>query len=215
MSFLFVSTWNKSAPTGWIVVKFDFRTFFWKCLHEMEVLLKSDKNSGYYTWIPLYIYDSISLSSSYNAKSSSPNMYTKSKHILYSVTFCPGKSYRLCDNVKIYGKARQATDDNVAWHMRFACWITKAANAQSEYVILTAFSVATLVTRTRFSVTIYINCLSCLTIHFCFFNTSLAFVYWYRLFQMKLFATYRADASLVHKKAEALVLRPGHGFTSC
>jgi hypothetical protein len=37
-----------------------------------------------------------------------------------------------------YGRARQATDDNMA-HMRTACWITKATDTDSEDVILTAF----------------------------------------------------------------------------
>jgi len=35
--------------------------------------------------------------------------------------------------------ARQFTDDNVVWHMRFACWITKITDTPSEYVILIAF----------------------------------------------------------------------------
>jgi len=34
---------------------------------------------------------------------------------------------------------RQATDDNTIWRMRFACWITKATDTQSEYVILIDF----------------------------------------------------------------------------
>jgi hypothetical protein len=38
-------------------------------------------------------------------------------------------------------KARQATDENIIWHMRFACGITKATETHitSEYVILIAF----------------------------------------------------------------------------
>ena len=32
---------------------------------------------------------------------------------------------------------RQATDDNIIRRIRFVCWITKAANTQSEYEILT------------------------------------------------------------------------------
>jgi len=31
---------------------------------------------------------------------------------------------------KKYGRARQATDDNLIWRMRFACWITSAADTQ-------------------------------------------------------------------------------------
>ena len=38
-----------------------------------------------------------------------------------------------------YGRAGQATDDNMIWRMRIACWITKAADKHSEYAILIAF----------------------------------------------------------------------------
>jgi hypothetical protein len=41
--------------------------------------------------------------------------------------------------VETYGRARQATDDNIIWRMRFACWINKATDTYSEYVILIAF----------------------------------------------------------------------------
>jgi hypothetical protein len=41
--------------------------------------------------------------------------------------------------VEKYGTARQATNDNIMWRMRFACWITKATDTHSEYVILIAF----------------------------------------------------------------------------
>jgi hypothetical protein len=38
-----------------------------------------------------------------------------------------------------YGRAGQATDDNIIRHMRFACWITKATDTHSQYIILIAF----------------------------------------------------------------------------
>ena len=38
-----------------------------------------------------------------------------------------------------YGTARQTTDDNIIWRMRFACWITKTTDTHSEYVILIVF----------------------------------------------------------------------------
>jgi len=41
--------------------------------------------------------------------------------------------------VEKYGTTRQATDDDVTWSMPCACWITKATDAHSEYVILIAF----------------------------------------------------------------------------
>jgi hypothetical protein len=36
--------------------------------------------------------------------------------------------------------ARQATDDNIIWHMCIANWVTKATGTYSEYVILIAFT---------------------------------------------------------------------------
>jgi hypothetical protein len=41
--------------------------------------------------------------------------------------------------VEKYGTVGQATDDNIIRRMRFACWISKATDAHSEYLILTAF----------------------------------------------------------------------------
>ena len=41
--------------------------------------------------------------------------------------------------LKKYNKARQATDDNKVRLMRIACWIPKAIDTYSEYVILIAF----------------------------------------------------------------------------
>jgi hypothetical protein len=58
--------------------------------------------------------------------------------ILCSITFLQ-KSCLLCDNVEEYVTARQATHDTITRRMRFACWITKATDTHSEYVILIAF----------------------------------------------------------------------------
>ena len=38
-----------------------------------------------------------------------------------------------------YCTAKQATDGNIIWSMRIACWITTPTNIHSEYVILIAF----------------------------------------------------------------------------
>jgi len=38
--------------------------------------------------------------------------------------------------VEKYCTAGQATDDSIIRRMRFACWMTKAKNTHSEYVIL-------------------------------------------------------------------------------
>jgi hypothetical protein len=44
--------------------------------------------------------------------------------------------------------------------MRIVCWITKATNTHSEYIRRSAFSTATMVTRTRLTVTSYVLYLS-------------------------------------------------------
>jgi len=40
---------------------------------------------------------------------------------------------------KKYGRVMQATDYSILECMHFACWITKAADTHSEYVILISF----------------------------------------------------------------------------
>jgi len=40
---------------------------------------------------------------------------------------------------KKYGTARQATDVNIIWSMRSACWISNATDTLSEYGKLIAF----------------------------------------------------------------------------
>ena len=42
-------------------------------------------------------------------------------------------------NVEKYVRTIQVTDENITRRMRFACWMTKATNTYSEYVILIAF----------------------------------------------------------------------------
>jgi hypothetical protein len=56
--------WQNLAPTGWILMKFDNWVFFWKSVTKIEVLLKSDKNSSYFTGRPMYVYGNILLDSS-------------------------------------------------------------------------------------------------------------------------------------------------------
>ena len=37
--------------------------------------------------------------------------------------------------MEIFCTFGQATDENIIWRMRFACWITKATDTHSEHVI--------------------------------------------------------------------------------
>jgi hypothetical protein len=56
--------------------------------------------------------------------------------ILYSVIYFVENLADFEIMWKNYGTGRQATDFNIIWRMRTACWITKATNI--EYVILIA-----------------------------------------------------------------------------
>ena len=56
-------------------------------------------------------------------------------HILCSIT-CFRKSCLYGEN---WSRNGQATDANITGHKRIGCWITKAKNVNSEYVILIAF----------------------------------------------------------------------------
>ena len=41
-------------------------------------------------------------------------------------------------NAEKYGRTGQATDESIIWSMLIACWIPKATETDSEYVILVA-----------------------------------------------------------------------------
>jgi hypothetical protein len=58
-------------------------------------------------------------------------------HFIFNKFF--RKSCRLWNNVVKYCTAWQATDDNIIWHMRIACWINKATNTHTDCVILNVF----------------------------------------------------------------------------
>jgi len=49
------------------------------------------------------------------------------------------------------------------WPMHISCWVPKATNTHSQYVILPAFPLPYIVARTRLNVAICVQCLSCLT----------------------------------------------------
>jgi len=47
--------------------------------------------------------------------------------------------YRAVYEIKWKNIAEWGRPQMTIWHMRIACWMTKATDTQSEYVILTAF----------------------------------------------------------------------------
>jgi hypothetical protein len=84
-------------------------------------------------------------------------------HILSSVTFIR-KSCCLWDNVEKYARTRQSTDDNVIRRMRSGCFITKATNTHSEYIILNVFPRQQWLGERDPVLDVYVHCLSCLCI---------------------------------------------------
>jgi hypothetical protein len=73
----------------------------------------------------------------------------------------PLKSCSLWDNVEKYGRARQATVDNIIRWMRIACCITKARNTHSEDVVRIAFPLQQWLHEHSSMLRLYVHCLSC------------------------------------------------------
>jgi hypothetical protein len=65
--------------------------------------------------------------------------------------------YRAVYEIMWKATAEPGRPQMTIWHMRIACWIHKATNTQSELVILIAFPLPTVITRTRLRVTFYVN----------------------------------------------------------
>ena len=84
----------------------------------------------------MYIYDIISLNSSYN-KITLDNFVQKIKTRFLASQAFVRKSWRGWDEVERYGRDRKDTEGNITRHMPLACWINKATDTHSEYEILT------------------------------------------------------------------------------
>jgi len=84
-----------STPTRRIFMKFDFDIFFLKSVEKIQVSLQSDTNNRYFTARSIYIFDHISLSSSYNEKCFRQNLWRKSKQTFCVQLLFSRKLYRL------------------------------------------------------------------------------------------------------------------------
>jgi len=96
-------------------MKFDIWGSFRKSVEKIQISLKSDKNNRYFKWSPIYIYDNISLSSSYNKLCLRKKLYREIKtYFMFKNNFFFWKSGHLWDNVETYGTVGQAKNDNMA-----------------------------------------------------------------------------------------------------
>jgi hypothetical protein len=153
------SAWNNSSPTGRIFI--EILVFVDNVPDKIQVTLKSDKNNGYFTWILLYIFYHISLISSCNEKCFRQKLLGKLEtHILCSIScFYFRKSCSLWDNVDKCCRAGHVTDDNTM-HSHF---VLNTLGYKHTLKIWNTYSLsnASVVTRTRVSVTTYVHGVSC------------------------------------------------------
>jgi hypothetical protein len=84
-------------------------------------------------------------------------------NLLLTLLYIIFENCAFCENVKKYGGAKQAIDDNIVRHMRFACWITEATDTFSVCNIY-YLSTARIVTRMCLNITWHVYCLSCFRI---------------------------------------------------
>jgi hypothetical protein len=158
------STWNNSAPTERIFVKFGIWVFFknlsrkfkfhWN-LTRITGTLHEELCTFMISWWILLRMRNVSHKSCRE---------TQNTHLCSTIFVW--KSCLLCDNVEKHG---QTKDDNIIRHMCFACWITKVTHTHTHTHTLRiyntyCFSTATMVTRTHLNVTLYIHCLFCFNI---------------------------------------------------
>jgi hypothetical protein len=121
------SLWDNLNPTGPIFTKFDIWLFS-NIQLQKSILLPSDKNKNTFS---AHLCISISHSIRLIMKNISVKCFRQiKKRILYSITFFR-KSCCVWDNVKIYCRTGQATDDIKIRRMRIACWLNEATNAQN------------------------------------------------------------------------------------
>ena len=113
---------------------------FRRSIKKIKASWKSDRHNRYSTWRSVYVYNSILLIFFKFRNVSYKKFFKENQNTHFTFNnFFPRKSRRLWDNVAKYGTAGQTTDDNIIQRMRFACWITKATDIHSEFVIIITF----------------------------------------------------------------------------
>jgi len=102
---------------------------------EIQISLKPDKNNGHFMLSPVYIFDQISSSFSWNENILDKFIEKTGTDILWSINFS-------FENRAVYGViwknvAVRGKPQMTIWRMRVACWIPKARNKNSEYALHT------------------------------------------------------------------------------
>jgi hypothetical protein len=114
--------------------------FLKTCRENSSLINLGNKNNGYLTRRPIYTVDHISLICSLNEKYSDKCFKeTRNTHFMFNSIFYPSPG-----NCGAYGIMWKNVVDpgrphTVIWRTRIACWMSKAANAHTGYVIFIAF----------------------------------------------------------------------------
>jgi hypothetical protein len=111
-------------------------SIFRKYIEKLQVSLKSDENNGYFSKRSMYIYDNISLNYSYRLMRNFSGRSCREDQYIFHFQYLFIVENR--EIMWIHKAVRQATDDNIVRYMRLACWITKATDTHSVYVIFIA-----------------------------------------------------------------------------
>ena len=132
---------------------FQFFFFFPKCVKEVQVLLKTDKNNGHSTGRRMYIYEKKILNYYENEKCFRHICREdRNTHVKFSNFFFFSKIVRRSwDNKEKYCRARQATEDN---RTHTHCMLDTQDYKHTLIICNTyCFFTATMVARTRLNIT--------------------------------------------------------------
>ena len=111
-----LSARNKWAPNRRIFMKF-YIFYFRKSVDKIQFSLKSDKNSRYFTWRPIYIY-AVSCSVLLTMRYVSDKIFWENQHTQFMFNnFFFRNSCRLWDNVENFLESDRA--QMIIWCMRF------------------------------------------------------------------------------------------------
>ena len=109
-----------------------YLSIFWKSVKTIQVSLKSDKNNGYFTWRPIISHSFLLRMKNVSDKICRIN---QNKHFMWITFFQNCAIYEIIrKNIVQWDRPQMTT-----WHMHIACWIPKATNTHSEYVLLIVF----------------------------------------------------------------------------
>ena len=110
-------------------------SILWKSVEKIQVVLKSDKNTGHFTWILAYVYDHIVLISSNNEKCFRHVVENINLNILHSITFFSPKNGAVYEvmwkNVVLPDRLQMTIR-----RMRIACWTTKPPSPHTHRICI-------------------------------------------------------------------------------